>query len=58
MLWRGSLHLVLGLRCRTPRSAAPKHPTPDRYGLRNKLEPLSFFFLSLSLLFLSLLEVL
>jgi hypothetical protein len=53
MLWSGSLHLVLGLRCRAPPRAAPEHPTPDRYGLRNKLEPVSFFFLSLSLLFLS-----
>src|SRR6266567_5160310 len=47
--------MVLGPGCRAP-SRTPAHPTPGRYGLRNTLEPLSGFFLSLSLLFLSLLD--
>ena len=55
MLWAGSLHLVLGLRCRAP-PLTPAHPTPGRYGLRNTFELLSGFFLSLSFPFLSLLE--
>jgi hypothetical protein len=54
MLWAGSLHLRLGLGWASALQTFA-HPTPEGYGLRNTLEPLSFFFLSFSLPFLSLL---